>query len=57
MSDARWRAVVALAGRQRGYIDRAQLRRLGVSNSTIDSWIRTGRLILGEPAGLVHAMV
>ena len=40
-----WRAVTALAREQHGYVDGVDLKRLGVSRSTIDWWIRLGLLI------------
>jgi hypothetical protein len=45
MNHPLWRAVAALGREQRGYVDRVDLRRLGVSDSTVDWWIRSGLLI------------
>src|SRR5437763_11063001 len=39
-----WPTVAAFAGRNHGVIDRAQLRRIGVGDDTIDRWIAAKRL-------------
>jgi hypothetical protein len=40
----RERAIVDLAGHQRGLLTHAQLRSIGVGRRTIDRWLRSGRL-------------